>query len=192
MDLSFLPDVTESENYSGHMLPSDDVLTLWQDIKHKTNFNHLFEIGFNAGHSTSIILELFPNVSVTSLDICKHDYTLPAVEIVKEKYKERFNFIESCSKKYLDDIKKNLNIFPKNVDIFHIDGHHFYDNAISDINLCLHTNTKYALIDDTDLFQVKRSLSHFLKKGDLELLNEYTYKTRQSNVCISLARNTKV
>jgi len=192
MDLSFLPDVSESKYYDGHMMPTDDVLSLWKDIKQKTNFKHIFEIGTNAGHSASIVLELFSDVKVTSLDICKHDYTLPAVDILKERYKERFNFIESCSTQYFEDIKKGITTFPEHVDIFNIDGHHFYEYATNDLELCLHTNTKYAIVDDTDQFQVNRALRRVLKNGNFELVNEYSYNTRQFKVSISLARNTKV
>ena len=70
MDLTYLPIATE-----GHMMPTKEVLELWADVKARTDFKHIFEIGTNAGHSSAMILTLFPDVKVTSIDIGAHKYT---------------------------------------------------------------------------------------------------------------------
>lgn len=194
MDLSFLPDVTEYNLSEGHMLPTEDVLSLWIDIKQKTNFKHIFEIGTNAGHSASIILELFPDVKVTSLDICKYEYTLLAVDILKERYKERFDFIQSDSVKYFNDVQAGIKTFPNGVDILNIDGKHDYETAIIDLELALNTKTPYVLLDDANEYQIQRVIKRIqhnkgvFKECDFDILKEYSYSTRGNDVLITLAK----
>lgn len=194
MDLSFLPDVTEYNHSEGHMLPTEDVLSLWKNIKQKTNFKHIFEIGTNAGHSASIILELFPDVKVTSLDICKYEYTLLAVDIIKERYKERFDFIQSDSVKYFNDVQAGIETFPVDVDIVNIDGKHHYETAIIDLELAVNTKTPYVLLDDANEYQIQRVIKRIQhKKGvfkecNFNILNEYSYSTRGNDVLITLAK----
>ena len=73
-----------------------------------------------------------------------------------------------------------------------MDGKHFYEYALNDLELCLYTKTKYVLVDDSNDYQVNRALKRVVRKGEFELSEEYTYTTRQANIKISLARNTKV
>ena len=34
----------------------------------------IIEVGFNAGHSTALLLSTFPTVEVWSFDLCEHPY----------------------------------------------------------------------------------------------------------------------
>jgi predicted O-methyltransferase YrrM len=46
----------------------------------------VLEIGFNAGHSSGMFLSTFPDVTVTSVDICHHAYTRPAYDRLRELF----------------------------------------------------------------------------------------------------------
>ena len=51
------------------------------------------EVGFNAGHSAGMVLEMFPGVNVTSFDLCSHEYTPRAFEQLKKMFSDRVELI---------------------------------------------------------------------------------------------------
>lgn len=53
---------------------------------------HLFEVGFDAGHSALLALEC-SSASVTSIDRCPHRYTVSAAEFLRREYPGRFDLL---------------------------------------------------------------------------------------------------
>src|SRR6056300_973174 len=154
MDLSWLPDT----GGTGHMPPTDEVISFWENVKELTNFKHFSEIGFNAGHSSSIILSLFDDVTVSSYDVGMYDITLTNGKIVENKFSNRFELT----------IEDSKNLTPSDIsnsDILFIDGSHNYPEVRSDIDLFLKSDLKYAIIDDMQNQNVQKayneSKSHF-------------------------------
>lgn len=188
MDLSYLNTYTPGW-VEGHMTPTEEVLSLWRDIKSKTDFKHIFEIGTNAGHSAAIILELFPDVKVTSIDIGRHAYTRPAVAILKERFGDRFDYIERSTVDYFNDLKAGRVVFPEGVDIINIDGDHSVNGAKNDIELALHTNVEYVLIDDFKMYGVPEAYN--THKDKLVYVCEYDYHYKREAVSIALTRQVR-
>lgn len=138
----------------GHMRPGPEALEYWTNIYKISKFKSLMEIGFNAGHSSAFILEMFPDVRVHSYDIGWHDYTEPNAQKVKDRYGKRFDFTKIDSKK----------IDPKDLqykyDIMYIDGDHQFDSAYKDIQLFIQSTAKWAVIDDTNVKSVAKAMKH--------------------------------
>lgn len=180
MDLSYLT----NDVYEGHMTPSSEVLFLWRDIKRRTNFKHIFEIGTNAGHSAAIVLELFPDVKVTSIDIGQYSYTRIAANTLKGRYGDRFEYIEQSTVDYFRDLRSAKISFPEDVDIINIDGDHSVNGAKNDIKLALYTNVKHILVDDFHEYGVPSAYNMF--KNNFNILYEYRYNYKEIEVTAGL------
>lgn len=179
MDLSFLPHATE-----GHMTPSTEVLNLWKDVKARTNFQHIFEIGTNAGHSAAIIMTLFEDVKVTSIDIGAHPYTRVAVAALKEKFGDRFNYIEMNTVDYHKGLKDGSVQFPEGVDIINIDGDHSVHGAINDIQMAKYLNLKNILIDDFAMYGVPSAYASTCE--GFKIVETYKYAYHNNPVQMAL------
>jgi predicted O-methyltransferase YrrM len=181
MDLSYLPRATE-----GHMTPSAEVIALWKGVKASTNFKHIFEIGTNAGHSAAIILTLFDDVKVTSIDIGHHAYTQVAVEALKKKFGDRFDYIEMSTVDYYNKIKDGSITFPEGVDIINIDGDHSVNGALNDINLARHLKIKHILIDDFSMYGVPQAYA--MASSGFAIVDTYNYFFETNPVKMALIR----
>jgi len=179
MDLSFLPHATE-----GHMTPSTEVLNLWKDVKARTNFQHIFEIGTNAGHSAAIIMTMFEDVKVTSIDIGAHPYTRVAVESLKEKFGNRFSYIEMNTVDYYKGLKNGTLQFPEGVDIINIDGDHSVHGAINDIQMAKHLKLKNILIDDFAMYGVPSAYASTCE--GFKIVETYKYAYHNNPVQMAL------
>lgn len=103
---------------------------------------NILEIGFYYGASAVTMLELDPDITVTSIDPGIHDCTLEAAPLVKEYYGDRFRFIQ-------DDSKNILNyVSGKQFDFAYVDGDHKPLPVLRDIKSCLSLNIPYLLFDD--------------------------------------------
>ena len=182
MDLTYLPHATE-----GHMTATPEVLALWKDVKDYSDFKHIFEIGTNGGHSAAIVLTLFPDVKVTSIDIGHHPYTAEAVKVLKERFGDRFEYIEMSTLDYFEKIKSGEVTFPEGVDIINIDGGHDYNVASNDIQLAKHVGLKNILIDDFRMYGVPKAFE--ANKENLSVTAVYEYKYGRENVAMALVHH---
>jgi len=87
------------------------------------------EIGFNAGHSSTIMLTANPKMKLSSLDICRYEYTIPCAKHLHEKFKDRFNFFKGSSKEILKNKKPTVEL-----DFIHVDGGHGLSDFYFDID----------------------------------------------------------
>jgi hypothetical protein len=164
MDLSWLPD----NGGTGHMPPSEDVINFWKSVKEKTNFKTLVEIGFNAGHSSSIMLTLFDDIKIKSYDIGQFDITKKNGIIVKEKFGDRFD-LKITDSKYLTYGEINGS------DLLFIDGGHDYPIVSGDISLWEGSNVPYVVIDDLQNEGVIKARDKLHAKGNVKILHEGSY-----------------
>ena len=174
MDLNWLPD----DGGTGHMPVNESIIDFWKTIKAKTDFKNMMEIGFNAGHSSSIVLSLFEDVKIDSFDIGQFDITHSNGSIVKDKFKDRFSLsiIDSTQIK-----SSNVN---NKYDLLFIDGGHDYEIVDRDINLFLESDIQYAIIDDLQNRGVKKSFEEH--KSKFNVLYKHQYKA----ILPSWMRNT--
>ena len=119
------------------------------------NNKSVLEIGVYMGHSLLIMLLANPKLDITCIDI-EDRYSLPAVEYLKENFKDaNIKFLKGDSVKLLKDIKKDF-------DLFHIDGSHSSFIIAKETLLCLKikkTNSIKILFDDIDFMkEVKKSI----------------------------------
>lgn len=98
------------------------------------------EIGFNAGHSSAMVLSTFPNALIHSFDICQHKYTLPNYDFLLERFKARADDGQrprlslSCGDSREILVGNNAGDLVKvKADAVRVDGGHTLEVAASDI-----------------------------------------------------------
>ena len=113
------------------------------------------EIGFNAGHSTMLLLLGRNNTPLdfTIFDIGHHNYTKPCIEYIKNSFLHiNFDYIEGDSIKTIPKwINNNKNLI-WTYDVVHVDGGHFDEcisNDMKNADLLVRING-IIIIDDTN------------------------------------------
>ena len=129
-------------------------------------YNHITEIGFNAGHSAALMLSANPNLYLTSIDIGYHSYTAPCAEIIQHYFPNRHKLILKDSRK----IDRQEFGQPE---VVIIDGGHDFANCLLDIALCVAYCKPETLIviDDYNYPPITDAASRFL--SSLKLCNEF-------------------
>lgn len=110
---------------------------------------NIMEIGFNAGHSADLFLNVKDDVLVTSFDLGQHDYVLYGKSYIDQKYPFRHNLIIGDSKKTVNQFQRN-NLDVK-FDLIFIDGDHSEVGALTDLvnsSYLAHRDT-IVVLDDT-------------------------------------------
>lgn len=141
------------------------------------------EIGFNAGHSTFLMLLNKQEIPLefTIFDINIHKYTKPCFEYIKTKFQNiKFEFIEGDSiitmPKWINENKNLLETY----DLIHVDGGHSEECIINDMknaNLLLKING-IMIIDDTNLFHINKHVNLYLSSGKYIEIYSKTYHHR--------------
>ena len=106
------------------------------------------EIGFNAGHSSAIMLASNPNLKLVTIDICTNPYVEKCAQHLSSIFKDRFSFYKGSSQQILKNKKPSVDF-----DFIHVDGGHgiadfYFDIDWSEKNLKLGGRL---LIDDAYL-----------------------------------------
>lgn len=165
-NLSWLPD----DGGTGHMPVNKDAYDIWKTIKEITDFKLLMEIGFNAGHSSSMILSMFDDVKVDSYDIGQFEITEQNGSLVEKRFPDRFSLT----------IIDSMNLKPEQIngkyDILFIDGSHDYPQVSSDIRLFLQSDIQYVVLDDLQNKNVQKAYTELLYNDRHEILFEETYQ----------------
>jgi len=170
IDTSFLTDHIEG-HIEGHMVASPRTIEALTKVLQDTQAKRLFEIGFNAGHSAHMLLELDPELHVKSIDICRHDYTKPNADLLKERYAGRFEFSKTNSQ-FLTPEKVT------GFDTYFIDGDHSVQGITHDLKLCWQAGADYIIVDDYHpkwFMCVIDLVNHFLAKDEFPFEKMYTF-----------------
>jgi hypothetical protein len=137
----------------------------------KNAVTNICEIGFNAGHSTILMLigrEKTP-LNYTIFDIGRHPYTLPCLNYLQLQFQNvNFEYIEGDStltmKKWLENNTDKIGTY----DLIHVDGGHSEECIKSDMknaDLLIKTNG-IIIVDDTYATQINNCVEQYLAKGN--------------------------
>lgn len=86
-----------------------------------TRRNHIMEIGFNAGHSSLIMLLANRDALLTIFDLEMHPYTRPCFELLQNFFPHMRAYYGDSTKTVASFVKDNPNA---KFDLIHIDGNH--------------------------------------------------------------------
>ena len=152
----------------------------------KQAVENICEIGFNAGHSTMLMLLGRHNtpVNFTIFDIGHHSYTKPCFEYIKSKFSYvNFEYVEGDSTiimpKWINNHKELINKY----DVVHVDGGHNENCILNDMkntDLLVKKNG-IVIIDDTDNSIINKYVDLYISNGnyiELNLLSTYGYPHR--------------
>jgi predicted O-methyltransferase YrrM/SAM-dependent methyltransferase len=140
-----------------------------KDILKSPQIKTIAEIGLNGGHSCESFLNASNEINLTSFDLNVHPYTRIALEFLKRKYLDRFDFIEGDS---TTTLKNYATSFNKKFDLIFIDGCHKFKHVIHDIYLCsklAHRGTE-VWIDDYNALEVQKAVNSCERKGIIKII----------------------
>lgn len=168
MKLDHLKPVTTSQ--WGYMEPTAEMVGIWENIGsifrgNEVDINLITEIGFHAGHSTTYLLEQFPNAHVETYGVSTP--STAAADTMKQIYGGRFQFRRKDSRQVGPDAYTN-------VDLHVVDSNHAFVNTANDILLGLAWGCKYMLIDNYDLRNVAYIADRVLGKD--KIVKSYPYE----------------
>jgi hypothetical protein len=152
----------------------------------KQAVKNICEIGFNAGHSTMLMLLGRPNtpLNFTIFDIGHHLYTKPCFEYIKSKFSYvNFEYIEGDSTVIMPEWIKNNPELMYSYDVVHVDGghsDHCIFNDMKNTDLLVKING-IVIIDDTDCDRINKFVDLYISSGnyiELNLLPTYGYQHR--------------
>jgi hypothetical protein len=133
---------------------------------------NICEIGFNAGHSSILILEGQENKSFnfTIFDIGLHLYMKPCFNFIKDKYKNaNIELIEGDSIQTIPEWITNNNSIGT-FSLIHIDGGHSkecIENDMKNADLLINNNG-IIIIDDTNYYYIKMCVDYYIKNKNYE------------------------
>lgn len=129
------------------------------------------EIGFNAGHSSMLMLlgrDKTP-IDFTTFDIGHHAYTKPCVNYIQSKFPHvRLEYVEGDSiitlPKWIEENKSLIGSY----DVVHVDGGHSDECIVNDMKNAdiLVKKNGLIIIDDTHHDNINSYLNLFLSFGD--------------------------
>jgi len=141
----------------------------------------IMEIGFNAGHSSSLFLYFFKNSKIVSFDLGVHDYIKYGKEFIDLNYPKRHLLLIGDSTKSVPTyIEEHLN---KKFDIIFIDGGHDYEVALSDMENCYKLAHKDTIVILDDVTFKDENIAHWTI-GPTRVWNEFL----NNNKLIELGR----
>lgn len=152
----------------GHCLLSDRTTDVFKEILDIAKPEHIFEIGFNAGHSAYAFLSLDDKVKVDSIDICRHRYTIPCAKKIEQLFEGRFRFGNKDSQTVQSGTLTEY-------DLVYIDGDHKFESFRNDFQLCVDADIEWILIDDTNWIMPIRD---FVEHADQSQRHPYKIHSR--------------
>ena len=142
----------------------------------KQAITHICEIGFNAGHSTMLMLlgrDKTP-INFTVFDIGHHNYTKPCMDFIKTSFSHvNFEYIEGDSTvtmpEWINNNKQSIGIY----DVVHVDGGHgeyCISNDMKNTDMLVKING-IVIIDDTNIPIINKYVNMYISNGNYVELN---------------------
>jgi len=136
----------------------------------KQGVTRMCEIGFNAGHSTMLLLlgrEKTP-LEFTIFDIGHHSYTKPCLEYIKTKFSHvNFEYIEGDSTATMPQWIKNNQQYLGEYDVVHVDGGHSEYCIQNDMRnaTALVKKGGIVIVDDTNCNHINTEVDNYISHG---------------------------
>lgn len=184
-DLTYMP-----KAHTGHLCPTKDVVDAWQEFYKISPFTNVLEFGFNTGWSSALLLTLFPDVKVTSIEILEIDASRKGASILADKFPSRHHIVWGDSAKIANDVIQGTKNLPdSNYNLAFIDGGHWPEIVQKDIELSIHLGIKNFVFDDGNNINIKAGIEKFKQlklintKSYINTVYKYKgYKTRNSKI----------
>ena len=134
------------------------------------NPKSILEVGFNAGHSSAMFMSSSPEVSIHAFDICRHSYTQPAADALKNMFEGRLMLTCGDSATTIPAFRKELEALPveqrTTFDFLFIDGDHRMEKALLDIvNSCsIAEESATVVVDDCEQGPVLEAWNEAVKQ----------------------------
>jgi predicted O-methyltransferase YrrM len=155
----------------GHTYLTDKTVRNFQGVLDLTGAKTIFEVGFNAGHSSFLFLQLDTELSLHSVDNARHHYTEACMVKMKEIFPDRFTY-EVLDSNTLEELGE--------YDLAFIDGDHHIDSLQHDYNLCRDNGVQWILVDDVDNETIRSFLTAVDKdtsgKNPYNIVEYYQYE----------------
>lgn len=145
-----------TQNEEGYITPAQKRIFI-EELRMRRPLQ-IAEVGFNAGHTAEIFLESVKSSRVVSFDLNTHYYTRSAVEFMKCKYKDRFQFVGGDSRFTVSEYSKTNPT--EKFDLIYIDGGHQFECCMADIMNFKDMAHKDSIlwIDDYNYHEVKKAV----------------------------------
>lgn len=197
MHLENLKNIITKSNvpFEGNCFYYHNTLTLFPDLYSKQlnlfwcgkqALENICEIGFNAGHSTMLMLLGRTNtpINFTIFDIGHHLYTKPSFEYIESKFSYvNFEYVEGDSTITMPEWINNNPELMYNYDVVHVDGghsEHCISNDMKNTDLLVKKNG-IIIIDDTSCETINKYVDLYISTGnyvEINLLSTYGYPHR--------------
>jgi hypothetical protein len=152
----------------------------------KQAVDNICEIGFNAGHSTMLLLLGRNNtpLNFTIFDIGHHLYTRPSYEYIRSKFSfVNFEYVKGDSTNTMPEWINNHSELMYKYDVVHVDGGHSeycISNDMKNADLLLKKDG-IMIIDDTNSETINNYVNSYILSGnyqEINLLSTYGYQHR--------------
>lgn len=139
----------------------------------KQAVKNMCEIGFNAGHSSMLLLlgRSETPLNFTIFDIGHHTYTKPACEYMKSKFPfVNFEYIEGDSTITMPEWIDNHQELKHTYDVIHVDGGHNKHCITNDMKNSdfLLKKDGIMIVDDTDNDYIDDNVNLYISNGNYE------------------------
>jgi hypothetical protein len=178
--------ITKNDSYfEGNCFYYDATLNIYPELYSKQlnlfwcgkqAIENICEIGFNAGHSTMLMLLGRNNtpLNFTIFDIGHHSYTKPSFDYIKSKFSHvNFEYVEGDSTTTMPEWINNHKELMYKYDLVHVDGghtEHCISNDIKNADLLVKKNG-IIIIDDTDNSQINKYVDLYISNENYIELN---------------------
>jgi len=137
----------------GFLPPTEQVFNIFREVKETVPAYNILEIGFNAGHSTTYLLEIFDEATVHSIGPSPK---MMADLVLREKYDKRFWFHRGTT----EEVRNYL--YMDSFDFAFVDGHHGKEYVKLDLHYCVtDLCIPYILVDNTERSYIKKIADMF-------------------------------
>lgn len=147
-------------------------------VKCAQRSTNILEIGFNAGHSSLLILLANPDCKLTCFDIATHKYTIPCFEYLQNTFgSSRVSLHVGPSNSTVPAYKK-ANPDDK-FDMVHIDGSHIYTISNLDfwITRGMSDDGGIVIFDDLNIPHLKNLWEGYISSNAVREDSSFTDKT---------------